>query len=169
MEETPEVERLAAAIKADSKAAKAAAVSVKKIAYELGKSDSWTYEMIRGMQPFPLKDFAIWVELTGGKHVAQWVADQVHCDLLPRNQDSDAETTILATMKEVTEAVYTASKALEDGKVTKEELAAYRKEMTEAIEHLRRLGSLLRGIHRQAEESPKRAATLREAEALQHE
>ncbi|MCP4644626.1 MAG: hypothetical protein GY851_29555 [bacterium] len=157
------LESLAAALKADGETAKTDGIGVKMIAEEFDRSDSWTYEMMRGEQPFPLKHFPDWVRLTGGRNLAHWIAEEAHCDLVPRDDTLDAETTVLATMREATEAVSAASKALEDGVITEKELAVYHKEMGDAIEHLRRLENLLRVLHLGGKLDDGRAATLRDA------
>lgn len=160
---TPANEALAAALKADYEVAKTRGVSVKMIAEEFAKSQSWTFEMIRGEKRFPLDMFPVWTRLTGGKYVAQRAADHADCDLVPRGGGMDGPTTLVATMKEATEAVCSAGQALEDGIVTLTELEDYRKEMTEAIEHLRKLGDVLENIHRTGQFDDGRASTLREA------
>lgn len=154
---------LAAALKADYELAKTKGASAKMIAAELGRSDSWTYEMIRGEQPFPLKHLDVWVRLTGGLNLARWVAETSNCDLVPRADMADAETTVLTAMREAMEAVYSAGEAIEDGEVTEEEVQRYREEMSEAIEHLRRLEHVLKTLCAEHRLSDGRAATLRDA------
>ena len=154
---------LAAALKADYELAKTKGASAKMIAAELGRSDSWAYEMIRGEQPFPLKHLDVWVRLTGGINLARWVAEVCNCDLVPRTDMADAETTVLTAMREAMEAVYSAGEAIEDGVVTDDEVRRYREEMDEAIEHLRRLENVLKTMCAERRLSGGRAATLRDA------
>jgi hypothetical protein len=161
---TPETAGLVEALKADMEAARRDGASTKMLAAEMGRSNSWASEMLRGEQPFPLAKLDVWARLTGGRHLARWVADTCGYDLAER-EDIDVETTALAAMGESAQALQAASRALLDGSVSADEVAAYQREMQEAIEKFHGLDRSLQARMKR-QRSGSGAGTMAEAEAM---
>lgn len=160
---TPASAGLSAALQQDLNVAKANGRGLKTVATEMGKSYSWAAEMVHAKQPFPLAKLDVWVRVTGGRHLARWVADTCGCDLVEREEDN-AEATALEAMGESAEALQAASSALQDGVVTPEELAIYQREMQGAIEKFHGLDLALQS--RMKRRRPARGAgSMAEAEA----
>ena len=145
-------ESLITALKADLDAAKVDGNSLKMVAVAMEKSYSWAAEMVRGEQPFPLAKLDVWVRLTGGRHLAGWVANRAGYDLVERDV-IDVETTALQAMGESAEALQAASNALSDGVVTEQELAVYDREMRDAIEKFHGLARALKSRIKRQQES----------------
>ena len=66
-------------------------------------------------------------------------------EIVPREQaaEPDPLASLVSTMSETAEAIQAASKAMEDGRLTQRELAACRKEISEAVEQFARLEASL--------------------------
>jgi|JI8StandDraft_1071087.scaffolds.fasta_scaffold250084_1 hypothetical protein len=139
---TSTVEQIAAALQADCDAGKQSGNGLKTVAAAMDRSYSWAAEMVRGEQPFPLHKLDVWVSLTGGRNFARWVAEKVDCDLVERDE-SDLEATAFDAMRESTEAAHVAFAALADGEISDVEIAAYKKEMADAIARFRQLDRAL--------------------------
>ena len=159
---TPSEKSLAEALQADLAAAKTSGIGLKQVSTEFGRSYAWAAEMVRGQQPFPLAKMGVWVRLTGGVHLARWVADRAGFELVTRAED-DLETTLVRAVKESSDATQVASSAMLDGEINDAEIAAYEREMGEAIENFRRLERALKSRQKQ---SPARPTSLAEAEKL---
>ncbi len=126
-------EGLVAALQADLAEGKARGYTLKQIAAELERSYSWTAEMVRGLQHFPLARLDVWVRITGGCYLARWVAERAGCSLVEL-EESEAEATAMGAMHESAEALVTISDALADGRLTAEEFRSCERELREAVE-----------------------------------
>ena len=161
---SPEVKALHEALRADLEAAKAHGVGLKMVAAAFDRSVAWASGLVNGHHPLRVEEFGTWASLTGGGHVAQWVAERVNCDLFPR-EDGGLEATSIDALREATEAAHVALSAMSDGRVTADELKAYQKEMREAIENFLRLGRAMAARSKRGAADPDAPRTLAESEA----
>ncbi len=161
---SPEVKALHEALRADLDAAKAGGAGLKMVAAAFGRSVAWASGLANGHHPLRVEEFGTWASVTGGEHVARWVAERVDCDLFPR-EDGGLEATSIDALREATEAAHVALSAMSDGRVTADELKAYRKEMREAIENFLRLGRAMEALSERGAADRDAPGTLAEAEA----
>lgn len=125
---TPAAAGLVAAFQADMAVANSEGTCAKRLAASVDRSKTWAAEMLRGKQPFPRAKLDVWADLTGGRHLARWVARICGCDLVERAV-SNVESSALEVMVESGQVPQVVSTALLDGAVTAEEVAVYQREM----------------------------------------
>lgn len=139
------------ALRADYKAAqKACGLSARRVSVAFGHSpdSSWPYQVMEGDLSFPVEQLPIWIQITGGEQVLRYLARLGGFELVETDPPDPAEVSIARAGQTANQLIATAFRAVEDGTVDEDELAAVEAAAEEAQAQITRLRRAIAYRHR---------------------